>query len=212
MRISDGSSDVCSSDLGHEGSTLSARLTKEVEDYSGWQDHVVGLPTAEELRAGLPAFKPNCIEPAFSPAFFVRMLFSCLVDADFLETEAFYARSRGEEVPKRGGALAPEHIERVRDFVAQHRRDDTPVNKLRYEILDNADAKAALPPRPFTLTVPTGGGKTLTTLSFAMRHAAAHGLRRIIYVIPFTSIIEQTAQIFREQVGLGDAVDRKRVV
>src|SRR3546814_20073871 len=102
MRISDWSSDVCSSDL-----------TKEVEDYSGWQDHVVGLPTAEELRAGLPAFKPNCIEPAFSPAFFVRMLFSCLVDADFLETEAFYARSRGEEVPKRGGALAPEHIEQI---------------------------------------------------------------------------------------------------
>src|SRR3546814_12317438 len=87
MRISDGSSDVCSSDLGHEGSTLSARLTKEVEDYSGWQDHVVGLPTAEELRAGLPAFKPNCIEPAFSPAFFVRMLFSCLVDADFRSEE-----------------------------------------------------------------------------------------------------------------------------
>src|SRR3546814_2455869 len=90
------------------------------------------------------------------------MLFSCLVDADFLETEAFYARSRGEEVPKRGGALAPEHIERVRDFVAQHRRDDTPVTKLRSEILDHADAKAALPTGLFTLTVPTGGGTTLT--------------------------------------------------
>lgn len=114
------------------------------------------------------------------------MLFSCLVDADFLETEAFYARSRGEEPPQRGGALTPEHIEHVRDFVARHRRDDTPVNRLRSEILDHADAKAALPPGLFTLTVPTGGGgKTLTSLSFAMRHAAAHGLRRVIYVIPF---------------------------
>jgi CRISPR-associated endonuclease/helicase Cas3 len=134
------------------------------------------------------------------------MLFSCLVDADFLETEAFDARSRGEVPPERGGALTSEHIERVRAFMARHRRDDTPVNRLRSAILDHANAKATLPPGLFTLTVPTGGGKTLTSLSFAMRHAAENGLRRIIYVIPFTSIIEQTAQIFREQVGLGDAV------
>jgi CRISPR-associated endonuclease/helicase Cas3 len=191
---------------GHEGSTLSARLTKEVEDYAGWQDHVADLPTAGELRAGIPRLQPNGIEPAFSGAFLTRMLFSCLVDADFLETEAFYARSRGEEPPPRGGILTPEHIERVRAFVAQHRRDDTPVNKLRSEILDHANAKAALPAGLFTLTVPTGGGKTLTSLSFAMRHAAAHGLRRIVYAIPFTSIIDQVAQIFRDQVGLGDAV------
>lgn len=191
---------------GHEGSTLSARLTKEVEDYAGWQDHVVGLPTAEELRAGIPRLRPNGIEPAFSGAFLTRMLFSCLVDADFLETEAFYARSRGEKPPERGGTLTPEHIERVRTFVAEHRRDDTPVNRLRSEILDHANAKADLAPGLFTLTVPTGGGKTLTSLSFATRHAAAHGLRRIVYVIPFTSIIEQTAGIFREQVGLGNAV------
>jgi len=191
---------------GHEGATLSSRLTKDVEDYTGWQDHVADLPTAEALRGGLPAFERNLIEPAFSGAFLTRMLFSCLVDADFLETEAFYARSRGEEPPPRGGVLAPAHIERVRAFVAEHRRDDTPVNRLRSEILDHANAKAALPPGLFTLTVPTGGGKTLTSLSFAMRHAAEHGLRRIVYVIPFTSIIEQVAGIFREQVGLGDAV------
>ena len=191
---------------GHAGGTLSTRLVKDVEDYAGWQDHVTDLPTAAALRAALPALKPNDIEPTFSPSFLARMLFSCLVDADFLETEAFYARSRGDAPPRRGGALTPEHVERVRAFTARHRRDDTPVNRLRSEILDHADARAVLPPGLFTLTVPTGGGKTLTSLSFAMRHAAAHGLRRILYVIPFTSIIEQTAAIFREQVGLGDAV------
>ncbi len=191
---------------GHEGGNLSLRLAKEVEDYEGWQDHVSNLPTVEALRAGLPALDPNIIERGFSLAFLVRMLFSCLIDADFLETEAFYAQSQGGERPSRGGVIEPEHVRRVSDFVARHRRDDTPVNQLRSEILDHANAKAALPPGLFTLTVPTGGGKTLTSLSFAMRHAAAHGLRRIIYVIPFTSIIEQTAEIFRKDIGLGDAV------
>lgn len=191
---------------GHEGGALSARLTKTVEDYDGWQDHITDLPATESIRADLAAMQPNAIEPGFTPSFLTRMLFSCLVDADFLETEAFYARSRGDAPPSRGGSLRPEHVRQVRDYMASHRRDDTPVNRLRSQILDHANGKAALPPGLFTLTVPTGGGKTLTSLSFAMEHAAAHDLRRIIYVIPFTSIIEQTAQIFREDIGLGDDV------
>lgn len=191
---------------GAEGGTLPARLTKDLEDFEGWEKHVSALPTLAEIRQGSTRLDPNAIEESFSQSFLIRMLFSCLVDADFLETEAFYARSQGEERPSRGGILMPEHRDRVRSYMAKHRRDDTPVNRLRSEILDHANAKAALPPGLFTLTVPTGGGKTLTSLSFAMEHALAHGLRRIVYVIPFTSIIEQTAQIFREDVELGDAV------
>lgn len=191
---------------GHEAGNLAGRLSKDVEDYTGWRDHVMDLPSADLLMRSLPKFERNAIEPGFSVGFLVRMLFSCLVDADFLETEAFYAQSRGAPRPSRGGTLKPEHREAVRAYMALHRRDDTPVNHLRSSILDHANAKAALPPGLFTLTVPTGGGKTLTSLSFAMEHAFAHNLRRIIYVIPFTSIIEQTAQIFREDVELGDAV------
>jgi CRISPR-associated endonuclease/helicase Cas3 len=191
---------------GHEGGSLSSRLAKQVEDYAGWQDHAADLPSAQALMAGLPKFGRNAIEAGFSGSFFVRMLFSCLVDADFLATETFHARSRGEEPPARGGALEQAHVETVRAHMARHRRDDTPVNRLRSKILDYATAKATLPPGLFTLTVPTGGGKTLTSLSFGMEHAGVHDLRRIVYVIPFTSIIEQTAQIFREEVGLGDAV------
>jgi CRISPR-associated endonuclease/helicase Cas3 len=191
---------------GHEGPTLSARCAKAIEDYAGWQQQIESLPQAEELQRGLPLLKPNAIEPGFTFSFFIRMLFSSLVDADFLETEAFYARSRDEAPPERGGTIRPQHLEAVRGYLADHRRDDTEVNRVRSAILDHANSKAALPPGLFTLTVPTGGGKTLTSLSFALEHALAHDLLRIVYVIPFTSIIEQTADVFRNDVGLGDAV------
>jgi len=189
-----------------DGDNLSARLGKGVDDYAGWEGYAGPLPTMAELGGGLAAKTGNGIEPGFTAAFLARMLFSCLVDADFLETERFYAEARGEGAPVRGGALERGHVETVRAHMARHRRDDTEVNRLRSAILDHANAKATLPPGLFTLTVPTGGGKTLTSLSFAMEHAAAHDLRRIVYVIPFTSIIEQTAAVFRDEVGLGDAV------
>lgn len=188
---------------GHEGSSLNSRLNKEVECHQGWEEYAIGLPSLSDLKARLRKPDQNLIEKHFSVPFLARMLFSCLVDADFLETEAFYAAGNA---PERGGHLLPEHLEKLRGFLARHRKDDTEVNRLRSHILDHANAKAGLAPGLFTLTVPTGGGKTLTSLSFAMEHAARHGLRRIIYVIPFTSIIEQAAAVFRDDVGLGDAV------
>lgn len=192
--------------LGHEPATLDSRLKKPVEDYADWRDHIAALPTVQEVAASFTRMEPNGIEPCFTGSFVVRMLFSCLVDADFLETEAFYARSENREPPDRGGCLTPAHRDRVRAHMATHRRSDTPVNRLRSDILDHANGKAGMPPGLFTLTVPTGGGKTLTSLSFAMEHAFAHDLRRIIYAIPFTSIVDQVAQVFREEVGLGEAV------
>lgn len=188
-----------------DGADLTPRLGKALEDYAGWEDHAGPLPEARVVAAA--PLIPNAIDKAFSPAFLARMAFSCLVDADFLETERFYALSRGDQPPKRGGVVEQHHLDAVRSHMARHRRDDTAVIRLRSAILDHANSKACLPPGLFTLTVPTGGGKTLTSLSFALEHAMRYGLRRVVYVIPFTSIIEQTAAVFREQVGLGrDAV------
>ncbi|MCH8686601.1 CRISPR-associated endonuclease Cas3'' [Pedomonas mirosovicensis] len=189
-----------------DGIKLNERLVKTVEDYSGWPAEAGSLPDLAALANEQRRIRGNGIHPTFSGAFFVRMLFSCLVDADFIATERFYDRAHGKAPRARGGVLRQEHLDTIRNFLASHRREDTPVNVLRSQILDHANVQAAQSPGLFTLTVPTGGGKTLTSLSFAAEHALAHGLRRIVYVIPFTSIIEQTAAVFRDDVGLVDAV------
>lgn len=186
-----------------DGGDLARRQDKPLEDYAGWEAHVPGLPDLSALAASMPRLRDNPACKSFNVQFFQRMLFSSLVDADFLATERFYAGARGEEEPERGGQLLEGHLASVRTYMARHRRSDTAVNGLRSEVLDHAVAKAALPPGLFTLTVPTGGGKTLTSLSFALEHAAVHDLRRVVYVIPFTSIIEQTAEVFRAALGEG---------
>ena len=134
------------------------------------------------------------------------MLFSCLVDADFLETEGFHARARGEPDGRGGFSAVLDLRDRLRRYMAGKREAAIPsaVNALRNRVLDHAIGKAALAPGLFTLTVPTGGGKTLASLSFALEHAVKKGMQRVIYVIPYTSIIEQTALVFRDALKTGN--------
>ncbi len=140
----------------------------------------------------------------FQLAFLIRMVFSALVDADFRDTEAWFARVEGRTV-ERGGfpdlaelrARLDEHLDRF--------TDDTDLNAERNRIRRTMRDRADLAPGPFTLTVPTGGGKTLSSLAFALDHARHHGLRRVICVVPYTAIVEQTAGVFRNALG-ADAV------
>ena len=143
----------------------------------------------------------------FTLSFLVRMLFSCLVDADFLDTERFYACAENRHVP-RGCDIG---IDPLQAALSSHleakalEADPGWVNTERQRILAHVRAQAGTEPRLFSLTVPTGGGKTLTSLAFALDHAKVHTLRRVICVIPFTSIVEQTASVFRGALGaLGD--------
>ncbi len=142
----------------------------------------------------------------FSMPFLIRMLFSCLVDADRLETERFYARVTGEAVERGCPLTVGELRGRLDRHLSGFEGKADPVNALRAEVLAAVRAGSDRTPGLFSLTVPTGGGKTLASLAFALDHAVKHGLRRVIYVIPFTSIVEQTAAVFREALGDDDAV------
>lgn len=141
---------------------------------------------------------------SFRLAFLGRMIFSCLVDADFKDTETFFARVERREVDRdwpRLQTVLPDLLQAFERKMGTLRSTTTAVNRLRTEILDHVRSRAPEPSGLFTLTVPTGGGKTLASLGFALDHAQAHGLERIIYAIPFTSIIDQTARIFRSIFG-----------
>lgn len=149
-------------------------------------------------------FKLSRERSGFSLSFFTRMIFSCLVDADFLDTEAFCTPQQAQDRPTFGeDKLFRELKQRLDKFLKEksQQADQTPVNVLRQAILTQCKEKAKLPPQVFTLTVPTGGGKTLSSLAFALDHAVTHDLRRVIYAIPFTSIIEQNARVFQEALG-----------
>jgi len=185
-----------------DASALATRLEKRLPAIDPiWRNEIA--PLADGLA---PAFlrRGACKEKlAYQLAFFGRMLFSCLVDADFRDTEDFYARARGERPPRdwpRLREIVDQLIARLSQALEEKRArvPQTPVNALRAEILAHARAQAGRERGLFTLTVPTGGGKTLTSLAFALEHAERHGLERIVYAIPFTSIIDQTAAVFRE--------------
>lgn len=167
----------------------------------------IALPAMAELR--LSRMKVRSTRTGFQFAFLGRMLFSALVDADYLDTSAFYKRIEGK---KDCDPTASPSIAALRGKLDKHMGSlqstaaGGEVNRLRAEVLTAVRAHAVDPPGLFSLTVPTGGGKTLASMAFALDHAIAHGLRRVIYVIPFTSIIEQNAAVFRKAFGeLGEA-------
>ena len=140
----------------------------------------------------------------FGWAFFTRMLFSALVDADRLETERWEAKQLGTAVDRGWTGQLSTLKSALDDYLAEMAlaAEASTINNLRAEVL--ADARAAAvqhTPGLFSLTVPTGGGKTLSSLAFALDHAIKNELDRVIYVIPFTSIVEQTANEYRKALG-----------
>ena len=136
-------------------------------------------------------------------SFWTRMLYSCLVDADFLDTEQFMNGERG-----RGGYDdIPTLLARLQAHIEPWQQPRGELNRLRCEILNTCIEAGSKSKGLYTLTVPTGGGKTVASLAFALRHAVEHGMQRVIYVIPYTSIIDQNAQVFRDILGSGNVLE-----
>jgi CRISPR-associated endonuclease/helicase Cas3 len=171
---------------------------------------LLALPPQFDLRAAVAAIPGARSNHKLAMALWVRMLFSALVDADFLDTERFMDKGRND---RRVGFASIEtyrvqldqYLARKADEVAVAGRGGEPVMLARRAVLAQCRAKAALQPGVFSLTVPTGGGKTLSSLAFALAHAEQHGKRRVVYAIPYTSIIEQTADVLKHIFG-DDAV------
>ena len=178
-----------------EDGTLMGRMQKALtgeNDPSAWKTEVT-------VPGG--AFAPAWLSKAggFAQALYTRMLFSCLVDADYLDTEAYMSHgnmARGYD------ADFSRLLSRLREYVAPWlEKAESPVNAMRNELLLQCLAGAEKPRGLYTLTVPTGGGKTVSSLAFALSHAVRHGLSRVVYVAPYTSIIEQNAKQFRKILG-----------
>ncbi len=177
--------------------TFQGRINKaalgKLPDYSPWKEEVQlpGQPFAME-------------EDPLAQMFFTRMLYSCLVDADYLDTEAFMEGKARASCPADMELL----WQRLKNYIAPWFPPKTELNAQRCAILQQCmDRGAKSTPGLFTLTVPTGGGKTVASLAFALAQARSQGLRRIIYVIPYTSIIEQTADIFRTILGAENVLE-----
>ena len=186
--------------FGGPGS-LQHRLAESAQEYEETiaANIPIELLEASDVSLQFPKLTPE------STALWLRMLFSCLVDADFLDTERYMSP---EQYARRGKYPDLDTLQqRYRDYMAtlQANASASPLQSLRSSILQQALAASEMEPGMFSLTVPTGGGKTLASLGFALAHALQHGKKRIIYAIPFTSIIEQNAAVFRRVLG-DDAV------
>lgn len=167
------------------------------------------------ISGGIPPYSwsgklPKLSEPSFPQgddflrSLWTRMLYSCLVDADWLDTEAFQLQDCVDQPAYDSMQVL---LKKLEDYIAPWFPPKNELNRSRCQILQQCLDMGAGERGMYALTVPTGGGKTIASLAFALRHAVKNGMRRIIYVIPYTSIIEQNAAVFRKILGENNVLE-----
>lgn len=161
----------------------------------------------DNIRLAKPSLPPWRFAKGTDLALWIRMLYSSLVDADFLDTECYMDSDK--KLNRGGYCSISELLDRFKRFSKQMDMESeaTKVNVIRRNIRTKCVQAAKEEQGVFSLSVPTGGGKTLSSLAFALEHAKLHQLKRIIYVIPYTSIIEQNADVIRSAVGEDQVVE-----
>jgi CRISPR-associated endonuclease/helicase Cas3 len=191
---------------GHHGGMRAAADLKNIlrsatpELLSGWEETTARVTqVVPELKAA-GALIPSWLAAeragrSAAPDMLARMLFSALVDADFLDTEAHFRGRRRFAGDADIGELAARFEERRAALLAGRR--PSPADGWREEVYAQAVTAAAGPCGLYRMAAPTGSGKTLSSGAFALHHAAAHGLRRVVVAVPFISITEQNADVYR---------------
>lgn len=183
-------------DFGAKGAfedapTLKARMSRNTVDYADWKNEI-----SENQCNCKPDTRSSDMQ-LFT--FITRVLFSCLVDADYLDTENFMSNGT---VHREKGDTVDVLLDRLNSYISKWKNPTSKLNILRTQMLEECiNAGKESDEKLFTLTVPTGGGKTISSLAFALNYAVKHNKKRIIYVIPYTSIIEQNAEVFRNILG-----------
>jgi len=181
-------------------------LALKLDEFAGVQEGELRQIGVALRDAGMlpKQWRWECDErTATSREFRIRMLLSALTDADYLATEEHFEPDRARQ--RTGWRTVEELWQRflLNQTALLGRAAEVPtvVNRVRREVYERCLEVAELAPGFFRLTVPTGGGKTRSSLGFGLRHAVAHGLRRIVVAVPYTSITDQTAREYREILG-----------
>ncbi|MDD4077633.1 MAG: CRISPR-associated helicase Cas3' [Bacilli bacterium] len=190
-------------DYGSAESGLYWRLKKSIPEFSFNQNLFQINP--EILLKKMTEEVKDKLYSGFSLAFFIRMIYSCLVDADYLDTESFmkcFDLKHKQYSFDKLHLKFNQHMEKL-----EIEAEKNSINQLRKQIASDCIEAAYQNTNLFTLTVPTGGGKTLASMAFALNHLKHNNLKRIIYVIPYTSIIEQNAAVYKEIFGMDNVLE-----
>ena len=168
-----------------DGTTFMSRINRArkgyIEDFSAWEKEIPPIP--DTVSRSLPDSRIY---------YYIKMLFSALTDADWLDTDAYF-NSRDQSCRK---IALNQLLSLLNRYIEPWWNAKTDLNKRRCAILKAAIDHGEDTPGVFSMTVPTGGGKTISSMAFALNHAVKHRMRRIIYVIPYCSILEQTESVF----------------